>query len=77
MLLIRDELLRKEGKTNDELKIDLACWLYDHGALSRGRAAAFCGLDKYEFWAELDERGATVMDEAGIRDEIRQIQVAR
>jgi predicted HTH domain antitoxin len=71
MLLIREELLKKEGRTNEELKIDLACWLYDHGALSWGRAAEFCSLDKYRFWAELEKRGSTILDEAGILEEIR------
>jgi predicted HTH domain antitoxin len=75
MLLIREEFLNKKGKTNEELKIDLACWLYDHGGLSWGRAADFAGMDKYAFWGELDKRGSTILDEEGILEEIRQIRM--
>jgi predicted HTH domain antitoxin len=56
-------------------KIDLACWLYDHGGLSWGRAADFAGMDKYAFWGELDKRGSTILDEEGILEEIRQIRM--
>ena len=70
MLVINENLLSKKGKTNEELKIDLAVWLYDNDALSIGRAAAFCGMEWPEFIPEMTKRGVSYWDEESIREEL-------
>ena len=70
MLVIDENVLAKKGRTNAELKIDLACWLYDNNALSIGRAAAFCGMNWVEFIPELTKRGISYWDEDSVREEI-------
>jgi predicted HTH domain antitoxin len=78
-LIISDETLRLAGLTEGEMKIEIACRLFDAGKLHLWPAAQLAGLTRDEFLAELLARGIaafrpTVDD---LRQDLRAIEQLR
>ena len=55
-LIISDEILSKAQLSEEELLIDLACYLDDKKKLSMGRARGLTNLNQLEFQMELAKR---------------------
>jgi predicted HTH domain antitoxin len=55
-LMISNEELQKLGMTEKELRIELACRLFDIGKLHLWPAAQFAGLNRVEMEGELLQR---------------------
>lgn len=55
-ITISDDLLSTVRMTDDELLVDLACYLYDKERLSIGKASKLCGLNRIEFQQALAAR---------------------
>jgi len=55
-LIITDETLSKAKTSEDELIIDLACYLYEKKRFSMGQARKLAGLDQISFQKQLAKR---------------------
>ena len=55
-LIIEKDILEKAAITADELRIEIAVYLYDTEKLSFGQAKTLCGLDYLSFQKELAKR---------------------
>ena len=55
-LTISDDLLTSVRMSDNELLVDVACFLYDKERLSFGRAAKLSGLNQLQFQKELAKR---------------------
>ncbi len=51
-LIVSDEFLQAAGKSEREVRLDLACRWFDEGLLSHGQAVRLAGVNE----AELDDR---------------------
>ena len=58
-LIVSDEVLRKAQVDSTTLLIDLACYLFEKGSLSKGQARALTGMDVLSFQREIGRRGIT------------------
>lgn len=59
-LVISDEMLRSAGLTEGELKLELACRLFDAGKLTLVHAARWAGVDRGTIEDALLERGLPI-----------------
>lgn len=76
-LTISDEELQKLGMTEKELRIEIACRLFDIGKLHLWPAAQFAGLSRTEMEGELMERKIPIYRYITLEDlepEIRWLQ---
>lgn len=55
-LIITDEILAKAQLSDNELLVELACYLYEKKKLSMGRARGLANLDQIAFQQELAKR---------------------
>jgi len=55
-VVISEDMLRLFGKSDREVKIELAIFFYKQYQISSGKAAKFAGLGRIEFWEELGKR---------------------
>ena len=55
-ITLTDDLLRDTQIKEEELRVDLACFLYDKKRLSFGKAARFAGVNQLQFQKELAAR---------------------
>lgn len=55
-ITIPDELVEQAQLSSDELRADLAAYLYDRGRLTMGQARKLAGLDLISFQHELAKR---------------------
>ena len=46
---VTDELIQLSGMNEQQLREELALWLYSKGKLSMGRAAKFCNMERIQF----------------------------
>jgi predicted HTH domain antitoxin len=78
-LVIGDDILQKAGLSVGEARIEFACRLYQAGKLQKSEAAAFCGLDRIDFWFELGKRGIDAFDYSSdeLDEDIRTLQRVR
>lgn len=59
-LNIPDELFKDTGLTEQELRIELACRLFDMERLDLWPAAQFAGLTRVQMESELHKRGIAI-----------------
>ena len=55
-LIISDAVLKKAQLSGEDLLTDLACYMYDKGRLSFGKASELSGLNYLQFQKALAER---------------------
>ena len=55
-LHLPDDIVRQSGLTDDQLRVELACRLFDGGRLALWPAAQLAGLSRIEFESELRKR---------------------
>ncbi|MDA1190169.1 MAG: UPF0175 family protein [Candidatus Poribacteria bacterium] len=55
-LLIPDEVVRATEMTEDELRLEFACFLYLQEKLALSKAARFVGMPRIDFQMELAKR---------------------
>jgi predicted HTH domain antitoxin len=55
-LIINDEQLRHSGLNEQQLRLELAIFLFQKDIFSLGKAAEFCGLHKMQMQMELGKR---------------------
>lgn len=55
-LIIPDSVLSKAQLSGEDLLTDLACYMYDKGRLSFGKASELSGLNYFQFQKALAER---------------------
>ena len=55
-ITISDDLLTTVQMSDDELLVDLACYLYDKERLSFGKCRQLCGMNHVEFQKALAAR---------------------
>lgn len=69
---ISDETLKAAGMTEPEMKLEIACRLFDAGKLNLWPAAQLAGLTRIEFEDSLIRRGIAPhrMDEQYVREEL-------
>jgi predicted HTH domain antitoxin len=61
-LVISPDFLRLLGKSEQEVKIELAVFFFTSHYLSTGQAARFAGMSRVEFWEELGKRKIPIFD---------------
>ena len=59
-LLIPDATLRAANLTEQEARVEIACFLYQAQRLHLWPAAQLAGMSRDEFWSELLRRGIAV-----------------
>jgi predicted HTH domain antitoxin len=71
-LIISDETLKQAGLSERDMKIEIACRLFDAGKLILWPAAQLAGLNRGEFEAALISRSIAPyrMDEEYVRHEL-------
>ena len=74
-LVIPDETLRDAGLTEAEMKVEIACRLFDAGRLTKHQAAKLAALTRDEFQAALYERGLDVyhISDQAVREDMETI----
>ena len=55
-LIIPDSVLKKAHLSGEDLLTDLACYMYDKGRLSFGKASELSGLNYLQFQKALGDR---------------------
>lgn len=60
-LVISDEMLESAKLTEQELRVEIACRLYDARRIGKGMAARFAGLTRSQLEDELVKRGLPVI----------------
>jgi len=55
-LIITDTLLEELKLTEEQIRIDFACYLYEKKTISTGKARKLAGLDQISFQKELAKR---------------------
>lgn len=55
-LVIQDEMLREAGLTEEELRREIAIFLFQSERLTLAQAARFCGCPRISFQRELAQR---------------------
>jgi predicted HTH domain antitoxin len=55
-IIIPDDILQASQTTEEELKLELALWLYKQNKISSGKVRAWLGLSVLEFQHELAQR---------------------
>ncbi len=75
-LVISPDFLRLLGKSEQEVKIELAIFFFTSHYLSTGQAARFAGMSRVEFWEELGKREIPIFDyeEANLREEVESLR---
>jgi predicted HTH domain antitoxin len=78
-LEIPDDVLKREGLTEKEMRIELACRLFDAQKMSKAEAGRLSGLSRDEFNAELMARNLPVIriDEEYMAQEFEAIEKMR
>ncbi len=71
-VIISDETLKLAGLTEQEMKIEIACRLFDAGKLHLWPAAQMAGMSRIDFETALTTRGIAPyrMEEQYIREEL-------
>lgn len=71
-VVISDETLKQAGLTEREMKVEIACRLFDAGKLSKPMAGRLAGLSRVEFEDALLERGLPLIhvDDEYVRQEL-------
>ena len=59
-LVIPDSVLNKAQLSGEDLLTDLACYMYDKGRLSFGKASELSGLNYLQFQKALGERNIDI-----------------
>lgn len=49
MIKVTEDLIQLSGMNEQQLREELALWLYTKGKLSMGRAAKFCNTNRIQF----------------------------
>jgi len=62
---ISEEIVRATGKREDEVRLELAIFFYQHFKVSAGKAATFAGLSRIAFWRVLSERKIPIHYDVG------------
>ncbi len=75
-LVISDDFLKLIGKSEEDLKIELAVFFFTSHYLSTGQAARFAGISRIEFWEELGKRKIPIFDytEETLREEVETLR---
>ena len=55
-IVIPDEIIQRANLTPLQLKLDIACFLYDREIFSMGQAKKFADVDQITFQKELSSR---------------------
>lgn len=55
-VVVSEEIVRATGKPEEEIRLELAIFFYQHFRVSAGKAASFSGLSRIAFWRELANR---------------------
>lgn len=76
-LIITDETLRQASLSEDELLVDLACYLYERKRLSMGKARALTHMNLLDFQRELAKRDIDLhYSEADFEQDLRNLGIA-
>ena len=75
-LTISPDFLRLLGKSEQEVRVELAVFFYTSHYLSTGQAARFAGMSRVEFWEELGKRKISIFDyeEASLHEEVESLR---
>lgn len=78
-LILSDEQLKEAGLTEQQVRIELACSLYDADLVSKGFAASMAGLDRVSFESELRQRGFPLIhyDDEDFQQDVKTLQRLR
>ncbi|MEZ6132518.1 MAG: UPF0175 family protein [Planctomycetaceae bacterium] len=59
-VVITDEMLKEAGLSERDIRVEVACRLFDAGHLSLPQAGRWAGLDRFDMELALLERGLPV-----------------
>jgi len=72
---IPNDLLNTTGKSEADVKLELAIFFYTNFKASSGRCAKFAGIPRVVFWDELGKRGFPInYDEAALAQDVETIK---
>lgn len=77
-LVILEKVLNQAEITAEELRVEIAVHLYDHGRLSMGQATSLAGIDVLAFQKELGKRDILMKyDVEDLREDLENLKVFR
>ena len=77
-VLVSEEIVRAIGKPEEEVRLELAIFFYQHFKVSAGKAATFAGLSRIAFWRELATRKIPLhYDVADLEQDVKTLEEFR
>ncbi len=77
-VLVSEEIVRATGKPEEEIRLELAIFFYQHFKVSAGKAATFAGLSRIAFWRELAARKIPLhYDVADLEQDVKTLEEFR
>ena len=74
MLIEAPEASPGDGRSPEDLRLDLACALYAKGSLGKVRAAEFAGVDFFTLQRALGERHVPMYTEQRLADDLQSLK---
>ena len=68
------DVLFESEEQKKQISVDLACFLFEKGLMSSGKAAEFCGMPRIEFWDELGKRNISRYNEEMLQMDLETIR---
>jgi predicted HTH domain antitoxin len=77
-VLVSEEIVRATGRPEEEVRVELAVFFYQHFKVSAGKAAAFAGLSRIAFWCTLAARKVALhYDVADLEQDVKTLEEFR
>jgi predicted HTH domain antitoxin len=77
-VLVSEEIMRATGRPEEEIRLELAIFFYQHFKVSAGKAATFAGLSRIAFWRELAARKIPLhYDVADLEQDVKTLEEFR
>lgn len=74
-IIIPDHLLRRTGHSEEELRLEIAIFLFQKYLLTLGQASELAGLSQYAFQQQLGKRGLFIhYDKDDLHEDMKTLQ---
>lgn len=74
-VIISDKIIRKSGHSEEELRLEIAIFLFQKYLLTLGQASELAGLSQYAFQQQLGKRGLFIhYDKDDLHEDMKTLQ---